>query len=1074
MSEPQEKRKPRKRKKSGPKAPSTRGIQAARTREARRLKALHVMPIEKLMAHLELIEDDRLICPFCGTLDTLSLDQEKSAFKCACGKTGNSISLVRKCRDLTTWKAIAYLESLTPSTLSPLPAASQSSQPAQSPLPAASQPSKSKPSIDASKTVVVSIDREPFRERVDRVKRLNPIETVIRRETGATFKRVGSNLVCRCPFRDHEDVHPSFTVACDKQWYICFGCGRKGDVIAFVTEYRSISFREALDHLDVNGIPIAAPPTVIDCDTGKPPVPCKAQPDSSETSTTPSDTPTGLSKARQKDIMTRCRDYFHQRLPESDAGQAFLRGRGLWSPDLVGHFKLGFDDGKINQAITPDVLKDMSILGLINDKSNSRFYQCLTVGLQDGEGNVIGLYGRRIETNKASKHQFPRGKITGILNADAFRASKDMIISEGALDAFAIWVMGWRNVSCIFSASSIPSLLIDQLIRYGIERVYLALDNDSAGEKACAHLVRILGKKGITVYRPKFPDGIKDANELLLRDGKEKAKADFKQMLADARPMQNAPAAARPVGADIPVTVKGDDIEIRLGSRVYRIRGLEKNLSYDVMRVNIRVSTADHYHIDTLDLYHARHRSGFIKTVADELAIKKEEIKRDLGRILLKLEGLQEKQINGVLTPEKPVYTMSEPERDDAIALLKDPKLLERIVEDFEYCGLIGEKINAQVGYICATSRKLDDPLALIIQSSSAAGKTTLMDSILEFMPPEDCERYTAITGQSLFYMGEKDLVHKILAISEEEGMEHAKYAIKTMQSEKCLRIASTGKNSKSGKLSTHQYKVDGPMQPMLTTSAPEIDPELQNRCIILGVDENRAQTGAIQNRQRESQTLSGMLRERKKQQIIRRHQNAQRLLKPIMVVNPYAHQLTFLDNRLRMRRDHMKYLTMIQTIAFLHQYQRPQKTVSHQGKLIPYIEVKPQDIKVANELANQIMGTSLDELAPQTRKLLGMISKMVEDRCKEKHTDQSRALFTRRDVREYTGWRNTQLKIHLDRLVDLEYLLVRHGRNGQRYVYELLYQGEGDNSEHFKMGLIDIDKLIKDKEDDENNENEG
>lgn len=421
---------------------------------------------------------------------------------------------------------------------------------------------------------------------------------------------------------------------------------------------------------------------------------------------------------------------------------------------------------------------------------------------------------------------------------------------------------------------------------------------------------------------------------------------------------------------------------------------------------------------------------------------------------------MQEQQIDRVLTPEKPAATMCEAERAEALALLQDPDLLQRIVEDFQDCGLIGEQVNALVGYLCATSRKLEDPLALIIQSSSAAGKTTLMDSILAFMPPEECEKYTAITGQSLFYMGEKDLVHKILAISEEEGMEHARYAIKTMQSEKCLRIASTGKNSKSGKLSTHQYKVDGPMQPMLTTSAPEIDPELQNRCIILGVDENREQTGAIHSRQRESQTLSGMLRQRKRRQIIKRHQNAQRLLESVMVVNPYAPDLTFLDNRLRTRRDHMKYLTLIRAIAFLHQYQRPRKTVSHQGLLIPYIEVVPQDIRVANELADRIMGTSLDELAPQTRKLLGMISRMVEERCKKEHIDRSRSLFTRKDVREYTGWRNTQLKVHLDRLVDLEYLLVRHGRNGQRYVYELLYQGEGDAGKRFMMGLIDVNKL--------------
>ena len=40
-------------------------------------------------------------------------------------------------------------------------------------------------------------------------------------------------------------------------------------------------------------------------------------------------------------------------------------------------------------------------------------------------------------------------------------------------------------------------------------------------------------------------------------------------------------------------------------------------------------------------------------------------------------------------------------------------------------------------------------------------------------------------------------------------------------------------------------------------------------------------------------------------------------------MVNPYANRLTFLDDRTRTRRDHEKYLTLIDTIALLHQYQR-------------------------------------------------------------------------------------------------------------------------------------------------------
>lgn len=67
-------------------------------------------------------------------------------------------------------------------------------------------------------------------------------------------------------------------------------------------------------------------------------------------------------------------------------------------------------------------------------------------------------------------------------------------------------------------------------------------------------------------------------------------------------------------------------------------------------------------------------------------------------------------------------------------------------------------------------------------------------------------------------------------------------------------------------------------------------------------------------------------------------HRNAQRLLKPLFVANPYARELTFLDRQIKTRRDHMKYLTLIRAIALLHQYQRSRKTATHRGQEIEYI----------------------------------------------------------------------------------------------------------------------------------------
>jgi DNA primase catalytic core len=547
-------------------------------------------------------------------------------------------------------------------------------------------------------------------------------------------------------------------------------------------------------------------------------------------------------------------------------------------------------------------------------------------------------------------------------------------------------------------------------------------------------------------------------------------------------PQEEPPILASPQikpSIDVPVELRGDDIFITLGSRVYRVRGLEKNMSYELLKVNVLVSGTtprgdQAFHVDALDLYSARQRSMFTKQASEELCIKEDVLRRDLGRVLLKLEELQDEQIRKTLEPKKDEHELSADEREEAMELLADPRLLERIVEDFARCGVVGEETNKLVGYLGVVSRHLEAPLAVIVQSSSAAGKSSLMEAVLAFVPEEQRVQYSAMTGQSLFYMGEQDLKHKVLAIVEEEGAHSAAYALKLLQSEGQLTIASTGKDPATGRLLTHQYRVEGPVMIFLTTTAIHLDEELLNRCLVLSVNEDREQTQAIHRVQRESQTLEGLLRKREREAILAVHRNAQRLLKPVYVVNPYAHELTFLDSQTRTRRDHMKYLTLIRSIALLHQHQRPRKTVEHRGRMVEYIEVTLDDIAVANRLAHEVLGRSLDELPPQTRRLLLMIDDYVTAECERQKMERSDYRFSRRDVRAFTGWGDTQLKIHLHRLEEMEYLLIHRGGRGQSFVYELQFTRPSNGGRPVLGGLIEIEKLKRRDYDENRSGSEG
>jgi hypothetical protein len=336
------------------------------------------------------------------------------------------------------------------------------------------------------------------------------------------------------------------------------------------------------------------------------------------------------------------------------------------------------------------------------------------------------------------------------------------------------------------------------------------------------------------------------------------------------------------------------------------------------------------------------------------------------------------------------------------------------------------------------------------------------MDAVLAFMPEEERIKYSAMTGQSLFYMGETNLKHKILAIAEEEGASRASYALKLLQSEGELTIASTGKDATTGNLVTQQYRVEGPVMIFLTTTAIEIDEELLNRCMVLSVDEGREQTEAIHRLQRERRTLAGLKAKQGKAHLVKLHQNAQRLLRALAVVNPYADRLTFLSDKTRTRRDHEKYLTLIDTIALLHQHQRPVRTMQGAGQAVEYIEVTAEDISQANAIAHEVLGRSLDELPPQTRRLLASVVEHVRRQVQAQAITQAEVRFTRRDVRAWTGWGDTQLRVHLTRLHELEYLVAHRGMRGQSFEYELAFDGDTGTEAPHLVGLIDADDLAE------------
>ena len=904
-------------------------------------------------------------------------------------------------------------------------------------------------------------------------------------------QKQGKDYAVKCPF--HEDDTPSLIITPAKNLFNCFGCGASGTVIDWVMKTQGVSFRFACEILqkDAGLVADVGTQTVKQNTTTKLPPPLS-------------------SDADQQTALRQVIDYYHQTLKQSPEALDYLESRGLKSAELIDTFKLGFANRTLgyrlpekNRKAGAELRGKLQDIGILRSSGHEHFNGSLVVSVMDEAGIISEVYGRKILNNLrkgTAYHLYLPGPHKGVWNVQALKASDEIILCESLIDAMTFWVHGFRNVTASYGTGGFTDDHLSAFKQHNIKRVLIAYDRDDAGNTAAEKLAAKLNENGIDAFRILFPKGM-DANEyalqvmpaakslgLAIRKAEWLGKGQAPQLttaasdspLANVEPesieqAENLPPLAAQAAAlpepstatpqpeappSVPANIDEREVTITQGDRKYRIRGLHKNLSYEQLKVNVLVSRGEYVHIDTFDLYQSRPRQTFINQASSELGVQDEVIKKDLGKVLLKLEELQDKQIKNTLAPEPEKPALNDDEQQQAIELLKSPDLLSRILEDFKTAGVVGEETNKLVGYLACVSRKLDKPLAVIIQSSSAAGKSSLMDAILNLMPDEERVQYSAMTGQSLFYMGETNLKHKILAIAEEEGAENASYALKLLQSEGELTIASTGKDESSGNMVTKEYRVEGPVMLFLTTTAIDIDEELMNRCLVLTVNESREQTQAIHAMQRKQQTLEGLLQNEDKKHITQLHRNAQRLLRPLLVANPFAEQLTFIDDKTRTRRDHMKYLTLIRSIALLHQYQREVKSVNHKGQALSYIEVSKADIETANRLAHDVLGRSLDELPPQTRTLLKHIHRMVTESCKQEGIEQSAYRFSRKDIRHYTGWSDFQARTHLSRLQDMEYLLVHRGGRGQSFVYELLYQGEGESGQLFLSGLINVDAL--------------
>ncbi len=337
--------------------------------------------------------------------------------------------------------------------------------------------------------------KERIRARVDIAQVVG--ETVVLKPAGR------GQLKGLCPF--HSERTPSFHVHVERGFFICFGCGAKGDVFQFVMQSQGIEFGEALRLLgDRVGIEVRGAP--------------------------------GGGRRRRDllDVNQLALDYFRAAMPGS-AAEAYLRERGL-SDEVIRDWELGYApggwDGLLKLALTQGV-RDEGLLeaGLLSENERGRRYdrfrERVMFPVRDGLGRLVGFGGRVLDDslpkylNTPETPLFKKGELLyGLDKARAqIRAVGEVLVVEGYMDVLALHQEGFGHAVAALGAN-LTREQADLLARLDVNRVLLAFDADEAGQKAVlAGLEQSVGRRFL-VQSVRLPSG-KDPADAVLGGGRE-------------------------------------------------------------------------------------------------------------------------------------------------------------------------------------------------------------------------------------------------------------------------------------------------------------------------------------------------------------------------------------------------------------------------------------------------------------------------------------------------------------------------------------------------------------------------
>jgi hypothetical protein len=592
--------------------------------------------------------------------------------------------------------------------------------------------------------------------------------------------------------------------------------------------------------------------------------------------------------------------------------------------------------------------------------------------------------------------------------------------------------LGVENVQAVYGTNGFTVEHLQLLKDDRVKTVVIGFDNDDPGAAASDSLGEKLTAEGFAVKSIVPPSG-KDWNEFLVSGGTGEA---VKRLVSKAE------AVTAEIGKTALVVKKeGQRYLCAIGGICYRLLGVKK-IFVSSLRVNIRAEFDGLRFLDNVDLYSARSRSAFSQQCARMFETEVQRVENDLFAIVEYLEDARDAALSetgeifgeAVLTAE---------EHELGLAFLKAPDMFDQIADDMTELGYVNERQNKLIVYIAAASRFLKKPLNVYIQAGSSGGKSALLSALEQLVLPADIWKATTISSQALNYVDQDRLIGKVFFMGESIHDEAIEGLVRQMQSEGEISRLVTVKDEKTGEMKAELIRKKVRMSFMVTSTALSLNPENASRCLILSADESTEQTGKVHRRLGYNHAFEGqVVTPARTARIMAKHHGAQKLLEDVKVFNPYWQHIGFPTARPSMRRAYEQFLTMIDTICFLRQKQKPDAvyTVPETGQTVTAKSCDLTDYKIAYDLfTGGVLGAGSQDIPTGARQLYDSLRKMAAGLAEKQGVKPCEVSFIQKQIREYTQLGGEFIKKHIRLLASYEYLEVMGGkRHGTRFAYRL------------------------------------